>query len=65
MLYVTLAEAKSLKQYSSEAINVLVYIIELTAHDPILSPLESQELWKKSQDEAENAAPKENSEELV
>ncbi|XP_018321261.1 lipid storage droplets surface-binding protein 1 isoform X2 [Agrilus planipennis] len=61
-----LAEAEAIKEQSTEAIHVLLYVTELIATDPALALEKGKELWASlSQDEPENQAPPENLEQLI
>lgn len=62
----TLAEVKALKEHSAEAVNVLIYVAELVATDPVLAFQKGKELWASlSKDEPENQARPENVEQLI
>lgn len=61
----TLERAKILKEQSTEAIHVLIYVAEMIATDPILALQKGKELWAElSKDEPENQARPNNVEEL-
>ncbi|KAL3277996.1 hypothetical protein HHI36_013338 [Cryptolaemus montrouzieri] len=61
----TLEHAKIIKEQSTEAIHVLLYVAELIATDPKLALQKGKELWHElSKDEPENQARPQNVEEL-
>ncbi|XP_077297930.1 lipid storage droplet-1 isoform X2 [Arctopsyche grandis] len=62
----TLQEARALKEQTTEAIHVLIYVAELIAKDPKLAMDKARELWGTlSQDEPENQARPATLEQLI